>query len=91
VGQRSAPRRRVLPGRRPPQVSGSPNGSPSDAVRLLPQVRDVKREWRRLAAADVAIEEEPTRKPWGLIEMVAGGLAIVIVQVPPDQAQRRAA
>jgi hypothetical protein len=30
----------------------------------------VQREWQRLAA-DVAIEAEPTRKPWGLIEMVA--------------------
>jgi catechol 2,3-dioxygenase-like lactoylglutathione lyase family enzyme len=46
------------------EVSGSSSGSPSGAVRLLFQVRDVQREWRRLAAADVAIEEEPTRKPW---------------------------
>jgi catechol 2,3-dioxygenase-like lactoylglutathione lyase family enzyme len=76
------------------EVSGSSGGSPSDAVRLLLQVRDVQRQWRRLATADVAIEEEPTRKPWGLIEMVArdpDGLAIVIVEVPPDHPQRRAA
>jgi catechol 2,3-dioxygenase-like lactoylglutathione lyase family enzyme len=75
------------------EVSGS-SGSPSDAVRLLLQVRDVRREWRRLAAAGVVIEEEPTRKPWGLVEMVArdpDGLAIVIVEVPPDHPQRRAA
>jgi len=50
--------------------------------------------WRRLAAGDVVIEEEPKRKPWGLIEMVArdpDGLAIVIVEVPSGHPQRRAA
>jgi uncharacterized glyoxalase superfamily protein PhnB len=53
----------------------------------------VQREWRELLAAGVVIEDEPKRKPWGLIEMVArdpDGLAIVIVQVPPDHPQRRA-
>jgi catechol 2,3-dioxygenase-like lactoylglutathione lyase family enzyme len=45
------------------EVSGSSAGSPSDVLRLLLQVRDVRREWRRLAAAGVVIEEEPTRKP----------------------------
>jgi catechol 2,3-dioxygenase-like lactoylglutathione lyase family enzyme len=76
------------------EVSGSSGEPPSGAVRLLLQVRDVQREWRRLAAAGVAIEEEPTGKPWGLIEMVArdpDGLAIVIVEVPPQHPQRRAA
>jgi uncharacterized glyoxalase superfamily protein PhnB len=76
------------------EVSGASGEPPSGAVRLLLQVRDVQREWRRLAAADVAIEEEPTRKPWGLFEMVArdpDGLAIVIVEVPPGHPQRRAA
>ena len=51
-------------------------------------------EWRRLAAADVVIDEEPKRKPWGLIEMVArdpDGLAIVIVEVPSGHPQRQAA
>ena len=64
------------------EVSRSSTEPPSGAVRLLLQVRDVHQEWRRLAAADVVIEEEPKRKPWGLIEMVArdpDGLAIVIV------------
>ena len=35
----------------------------------------------------------PERKPWGLVEMVArdpDGLAIVLVQIPPDHPQRRA-
>jgi uncharacterized glyoxalase superfamily protein PhnB len=76
------------------EVSGSSDEPPSSAVRLLLQVRDVQREWRRLAAAGVVIEEEPTAKPWGLIEMVArdpDGLAIVIAEVPPHHPQRRAA
>ena len=63
-------------------------------MRLLLQVRDVQRERRRLAAAGVAIQEEPTGKSWGLIEMVArdpDGLVIVIVEVPPHHPQRRAA
>jgi len=53
------------------EVSGSSGEPPSGALRVLLQVRDVEREWRRLAAAGVAIEEQPTAKPWGLIEMVA--------------------
>jgi catechol 2,3-dioxygenase-like lactoylglutathione lyase family enzyme len=75
------------------EVSGSAGEPPSGSVRLLLQVRDVQQEWRRLAAAGVTIEDEPERKPWGLIEMVVrdpDGLAIVIVQVPPDHPQRRA-
>lgn len=75
------------------EVSGSSDEPPSSAVRLLLQVRDVEEECRRLAAAGVTIEEEPARKPWGLIEMAIrdpDGLAIVVVQVPPDHPQRRA-
>jgi catechol 2,3-dioxygenase-like lactoylglutathione lyase family enzyme len=74
------------------EVSGSSTEPPSGAVRMLLQVRDVRQEWRRLAAAGVVIEEEPKRKPWGLIEMVArdpDGLAIIIVEVPPGHPQRR--
>jgi uncharacterized glyoxalase superfamily protein PhnB len=76
------------------EVSGSSGVPPSGAARLLLQVRDVRREWRRLAAAGAAIEEEPTGKPWGLVEMLVrdpDGLAIVIVEVPPHHPQRRAA
>ena len=76
------------------EVSRSSREPPSGAVRLLLQVRDVHQEWRRLAAGDVVIEEEPKRKRWGLIEMVArdpDGLAIVIVEVPSGHPQRRAA
>jgi catechol 2,3-dioxygenase-like lactoylglutathione lyase family enzyme len=76
------------------EISGSSGEPPSGAVRLLLQVRDVRREWLRLAGAGVVIEEEPTAKPWGLIEMVVrdpDGLVIVIVEVPPHHPQRRAA
>ena len=76
------------------EVSRSSTEPPSGAVRLLLHVRDVHEEWRRLAAADVVIEEEPKRRPWGLIEMVArdpDGLAIVIVEIPSGHPQRRAA
>ena len=75
------------------EVSGSSREPPSDRVRVLLQVRDVAAERRRLAAAGVAIEEEPERKPWGLIEMTIrdpDALAIVIVEIPPDHPQRRA-
>lgn len=75
------------------EVSGSAGAAPSEALRLLLQVRDVHEERRRLARAGVWIEAEPERKPWGLIEMTVrdpDGLAIVIVEVPPDHPQRRA-
>lgn len=76
------------------EVSGSSTEPPSRAVRLLLQVRDVEREHRRLAAAGVPIERAPERMPWGLVEMTIrdpDGLGVVIVEVPPDHPQRRAA
>ena len=79
------------------EVSGSPGGSPAGApapgpVRLFLQVRDVRAVDERLAAAGVPIEEEPAVRPWGLVEMVArdpDGLALVLVEVPPDHPLRR--
>jgi catechol 2,3-dioxygenase-like lactoylglutathione lyase family enzyme len=76
------------------EVSGSGGAPPSDGVRVLLQVRDVQDERRRLAEAGIAIEEDPELKPWGLIEMTVrdpDGLAIIIVEVPPDHPQRRRA
>jgi predicted enzyme related to lactoylglutathione lyase len=75
------------------EISGQSAEPPSGAIRLLLQVRDVDAEWRRLASAGVAIETPPERKPWGLIEMTArdpDGLALVLVEIPPDHPQRRA-
>ena len=74
------------------EVSGSSAEPPSDAVRLFLQVRDLRAEWRRLVEKGVVIEEEPEPKPWGLLEMVArdpDGLALVVVEVPPEHALRR--
>jgi catechol 2,3-dioxygenase-like lactoylglutathione lyase family enzyme len=45
------------------EVSGSSGEPPFGAVRLLLQVRDVRQARRRLAAAGVAIEEEPSASP----------------------------
>ena len=75
------------------EVSGSAEALRAEGLRVLLQVRDVSAEFARLAAAGVMIEEEPDRKPWGLIEMTIrdpDGVAIVIVEVPPEHPQRRA-
>lgn len=75
------------------EVSGSAGPhTPSDALRLFIQVRDVDATWQQLRADDVTIDEEPERKPWGLLELVArdpDGLALVFVQVPPEHPLRR--
>lgn len=75
------------------EVSGGGGPDATDATRLLLQVRDVRAERDRLAAAGVAIAEEPETKPWGLIEMVVrdpDGRAVVIVEVPAGHPQRSA-
>lgn len=75
------------------EVSGSAGAhAPSDAVRIFIQVRDLDATHRELREAGVTIDEEPERKPWGLYEMVArdpDGLALVLVQVPPEHPLRR--
>lgn len=75
------------------EVSGSAGGhAPSDALRVFLQVRDLAATRRQLAAAGVTVEEEPERKPWGLLEMVArdpDGVALVVVEVPPEHPLRR--
>lgn len=79
------------------EVSGP--GNRGDHVRPEPrdialwmQVRDVEAEHRRLAEAGVAIDRPPRLEPWGLVEMWLhdpDGLAIVLVEVPPDHPLRR--
>ena len=74
------------------EVSSSSPESPSDAVRLFLQVRDLHAVRERLAERGVPIEEEPEVKPWGLFEMIArdpDGLALVFVEVPPEHPLRR--
>ena len=67
------------------QVSGRSDGAPL-------QVRDVRAEKQRLAAADVHILPGPTTEPWGLIEMWIedpDGVRIVLVEIPADHPLRR--
>jgi catechol 2,3-dioxygenase-like lactoylglutathione lyase family enzyme len=74
------------------EVSGAADQPPSDAVRVIIQVRDLGATWRQLAEANVPIEEEPEVKPWGLFEMTArdpDGLALIFVEVPQDHPLRR--
>ena len=74
------------------EVSSTSPEPSSDAVRLFLQVRDLHAVRERLAERDVPIEEEPEVKPWGLFEMIAhdpDGLALVLVEVPPEHPLRR--
>ena len=74
------------------EISGSSAEPASGALRLFLQVRDLGAARERLAARGVPVEQEPTVRPWGLLEMVArdpDGLGLVFVEVPPDHPLRR--
>jgi predicted enzyme related to lactoylglutathione lyase len=74
------------------EVSGRTAGPPGGAVMIWIQVRDVRAEHSRLAAAGVRIIREPVTEPWGLIEMWIedpDGVRIVLVEVPADHPLRR--
>ena len=74
------------------EVAGSTAGIPSEAVRLLFQVRELRAVRSQLAEQAVVVEEEPELKPWGLLEMIVrdpDGLALVFVEVPVDHPLRR--
>lgn len=61
-------------------------------VRLWLQVGDVSAAHAELVAAGVDVAQAPERKPWDLIEMVVAdpdGLALVVVETPPDHPLRR--
>lgn len=68
------------------EVSGSPGGGAGQSsLMILLQVRDIKAEHTRLAAAGVRILREPVTEPWGLTEMWIedpDGVRIVLVEVP---------
>jgi uncharacterized glyoxalase superfamily protein PhnB len=56
------------------------------------QVRDVRAEHDRLAAAGVRLVRKPVREPWGLVEMWIedpDGVPVVLVEVPLDHPLRR--
>ncbi len=74
------------------EVSGWPAASPGGPVMIWLQVRDVRTEHERLAAAGVRVLRGPKTEPWGLIEMWIedpDGVRIVLVEVPADHPLRR--
>jgi catechol 2,3-dioxygenase-like lactoylglutathione lyase family enzyme len=74
------------------EVSGHTPGPPGHSVMIWIQVRDVRAEHARLAAAGVPIIRGPATEPWGLTEMWIqdpDGIQIVLVEVPADHPLRR--
>ena len=74
------------------EVSGRAAGPPGHSVMIWVQVRDVRAEHARLAAAGVPVIRAPVTEPWGLTEMWIqdpDGIRIVLVEVPPGHPLRR--
>ena len=75
------------------EVSGHVRpGAPARSLMIWIQVRDVRAEHARLAAAGVPVIQEPATEPWGLIEMWIedpDGTRIVLVEVPAGHPLRR--
>jgi predicted enzyme related to lactoylglutathione lyase len=74
------------------EVSGHTAGPSGRSVMIWIQVRDVRAEYARLAAAGVPVIRAPAAEPWGLIEMWIqdpDGIRIVLVEVPGDHPLRR--
>src|SRR6201996_7529256 len=51
------------------EVSGHASGPAASSVLIWIQVRDVRAEHARLAAAGVTVTRAPVTEPWGLTEM----------------------
>jgi catechol 2,3-dioxygenase-like lactoylglutathione lyase family enzyme len=74
------------------EVSGRAARQPGGVLGIWLQVRDVRAEHERLAAAGVTVVRPPQREPWGLVEMWIedpDGVRIVVVEVPEDHPLRR--
>ena len=74
------------------EVSGHSAGPAGRSVMIWIQVRNVRAEHARLAAAGVPVIREPAAEPWGLTEMWIAdpdGIRIVLVEVPADHPLRR--
>ncbi|MFI0406455.1 VOC family protein [Actinomadura sp. 3N508] len=74
------------------EVSGHGAGEPGSSPMIWLQVRDVRAEHERLAAAGARVTREPRAEPWGLVEMWIedpDGVKIVIVEVPDAHPLRR--
>jgi catechol 2,3-dioxygenase-like lactoylglutathione lyase family enzyme len=73
------------------EVSGHSAGPAGRSVMIWIQVRNVRAEHARLAAAGVPVIREPAVEPWGLTEMWIedpDGIRIVLVEVPADHPLR---
>ena len=74
------------------EVSGHTADTPGHSVLIWIQVRNVREEHARLAAAGVPVIREPVTEPWGLAEMWIedpDGIRIVLVEVPVGHPLRR--
>jgi predicted enzyme related to lactoylglutathione lyase len=74
------------------EVSGHSADTPGHSVMIWLQVRDVRAEHERLAAAGVRVVRPPVAEPWGLIEMWIedpDGVRIVLAEVPAEHPLRR--
>ena len=74
------------------EVSGHAAGPAGHSVMIWIQVRDIRAEHARLAAAGVPVIRGPATEPWGLTEMWIqdpDGIRIVLVEVPPGHPLRR--
>jgi catechol 2,3-dioxygenase-like lactoylglutathione lyase family enzyme len=74
------------------EVSGHGPGPSEGSAMIWLQVRDVRAEHSRLAAAGVRVIQEPAAESWGLTEMWIedpDGVRIVLVEVPDDHPLRR--
>ena len=74
------------------EVSGHNADPAGRSVVIWIQVRNVRVEHARLAAAGVPVIREPAAEPWGLTEMWIedpDGIRIVLVEVPADHPLRR--
>lgn len=74
------------------EVSGISTAPVSSAVKLVLQVRDIRTTRELLAQRGVAIDAEPERKPWGLLEMTVhdpDGLELIFVEVPAEHPRRQ--
>ncbi|QKG27369.1 VOC family protein [Actinomadura verrucosospora] len=74
------------------EVSGHGPGGAGPSPMIWLQVRDVRAEHERLAAAGARVTREPREEPWGLVEMWLedpDGAKIVVVEVPEGHPLRR--
>ena len=74
------------------EVSGHGPGGAGPSPMIWLQVRDVRAEHDRLAAAGARVVREPREEPWGLVEMWIedpDGVRIVLVEVPEGHPLRR--